>query len=161
MDLGPIPDPAIYMQAALNLAKLHGQVLDRSVALLQCPDTPEASNSVYSDGFCGMLVGLLSQGIRERNPLLSDLSKPTQQSNIYRYEAFSHNIKSWQILLPYQISQDASQRSMPNLPVNDLDQELISQTEVVLMITEPAQEINLARHVGHLEYAASLPGPPW
>ena len=63
--------------------------------------------------------------------------------------------------LPYQISQDASQRSMPTLPVNDLDQELVSLTEVVLMITEPAQEINLARHVGHLEYAASLPGPPW
>ena len=64
MDLGPVPDPAIYMKAALNLAKLHGEVLDRSVALLQCPDTPGASNSVYSDGFCGMLVGLLPQGIR-------------------------------------------------------------------------------------------------
>ena len=37
--LGQIPDPIIYKEAALSLAKSHSQVLASSVALLNCADT--------------------------------------------------------------------------------------------------------------------------
>ena len=40
MDLGPIPDPAIYKQVALNLARSHRRFLATSVALLNCADKP-------------------------------------------------------------------------------------------------------------------------
>ena len=161
MDLGPVPDPAIYKQAALNLARSHSRVLVSSVALLNCADTPGASDSVYSNNFCKMLVDLLPQGIKRRNPLLSDPSKSTRQSNINRYEAFTHNIKTWITLLPYEISQDASQMNMFTLPTNALAQDLVSQTELVLMITETTQETTQVPDIDHLEPAASPPSTAW
>ena len=102
-----------------------------------------------------MLVDLLPQGIRGRNPLLGDPSKSTCQSNINRYEAFTHNIKTWITLLPYEISQDASQMDMLPLPTNALAQDLDSQTELVLMITENAQVTTQVPDIDHLGPAAS------
>ena len=78
INLGPVPDPTIYTKAALQMVRLHDDVLDKSRALLDCQDTPEAMDNVYSDVFCEMLVGLLPQSIREHNPLFTGL---TQQSN--------------------------------------------------------------------------------
>ena len=49
---------------------------------------------------------------------------------------------------------------MTDLPITALHQQMISQTEVVLMITDPAQETNLAGLVSHSEYADFPLGPP-
>ena len=51
--------------------------------------------------------------------------------------------------------------SMFTLPINALDQDLVSQTELVLMITEPTQETTQVPYVGHLEPAASPPSTAW
>ena len=155
--LGPIPDPIIYKQAALSLAKSHSQVLASSAALLNCADTPGASKSVYSNEFCKMLVDLLPPGVQNEDPLLRDSSKSTLQSNIYRYTAFTHKVKTWMTLLPYELSpQNEAQMTMfssssygltqdPTLGVmnvmgsaeaNQSSDTRSSQAELVLMVTE-------------------------
>ena len=124
--LGPIPDPVIYKEAALSLAKSHSQVLASSVALLDCADTPGASTSVYSNKFCQILVDLLPPGVKRENPLLRDSSLSTPQSNISRYATFSYWIKSWLTLLPYEIDfQHRLQMNLslpPTQPSDDLTQ---------------------------------------
>ena len=51
--------------------------------------------------------------------------------------------------------------NMLTLPTNALAQDLVSQTELVLMITETTQETTQVPDIDHLEPAASPPSTAW
>jgi hypothetical protein len=152
INLGPVPDPTTYTKAALKMVRLHDEVLDKSRALLDCQDTPEAMNNVYSDEFCEMLIDLLPQSVREHNSSLTYLSGPTQQSNALKYITFCSIIDSLKMTLPYQIPMDYPHYGMNDLSTAASHQQNNSQTEEVLLLTNPAQETDLAGHVSQYKH---------